>query len=169
MTLLSASCTIRYTAVCSPAGSGAAVLSRRSSTRTSELRSRAIKVLDVIDARGGTEIDEGVVGAHDSDGVARFGQSIARELIDLGQGVTRAGGIGAHFSPAGSGLKRDPGKIVADDVVDVPGQADALLGHRSLLVGVTQSLDLLGSGLPAVGVKPPGAHHIAGDQRQQRG
>ena len=55
------------------------------------------KILDVIDARGGTEIDERVVGADDADGVARFGQSVVGELIDLGQGVTRAGGVGAQF------------------------------------------------------------------------
>ena len=36
--------------------------------------------------------------------MARFGQSIAGELIDLGQSFGRAGGISVDFSQAGSGL-----------------------------------------------------------------
>ena len=79
------------------------------------------QIFDVIDAWGGAQIREIVGGADDADGFSRLRQSIASELVDLGERVGGASRIGAHTQQAGSGLERDARQIVTDDVMHVAG------------------------------------------------
>ena len=126
------------------------------------------QLLDVSDAWGGTEIAQRVGGADDSDGLAGLGQSIAREVINLGESVGRARRIAAHAPQPGSGLERDAGQVMADDVMNVARQAHAFLSDRALPIRVTKPLDFLGTCLPPLGIHAPGTHHVTGEQRQQR-
>ena len=174
ITLVSASCTMRYAATSTAAGTAAGRASQSTVIATPALRAFSISVSTWSSPGVGASGTSSSSRQH-TDGRPQLVERLLAELLDRRERRTGLFRMAIEHVQRGPGLHVDRGDAVGDHVVEVAGDAEALLGDAApgfLLAGLLQVLRALlelGEVGPPAEVGRAEEHRPADPARRRRG